>query len=92
MGQNVNAKDVTLDTVLGRIHVRTAGEGEATVFWPSLLMTGAMWSAQAKYFADRYRVVLIDPPGHGTSQRLTAPFSFEAVSYTHLTLPTILLV
>lgn len=35
------------------------------------------WWAQVDHFADRYRVVLIDPPGHGGSQKLTAAFTFE---------------
>ena len=47
------------------------------MFWPSLLMTGDMWAAQADHFADRCRVILVDPPGHGGSQKLTAPFSFD---------------
>jgi 3-oxoadipate enol-lactonase len=68
---------VTVDTALGRIGVQTAGDGDAILFWPSLLMTGDMWSAQAEHFAARHRVVLIDPPGHGESQALTGPFTFE---------------
>src|ERR1700709_800276 len=40
-------------------------------------MTGSMWAAQAAYFRDRHRVVLIDPPGHGRSEKLTEPFTFE---------------
>jgi 3-oxoadipate enol-lactonase len=68
---------VALDTALGRIGVRTGGSGDAIVFWPSLLMTGDMWRAQAQHFAPRHRVVLIDPPGHGESQALTGTFTFE---------------
>ena len=67
----------TVDTALGRIGVRTVGEGDAILFWPSLLMTGDMWSAQAEHFSARHRVVLIDPPGHGESQKLTKTFTFE---------------
>ncbi len=44
------------------------------IFWPSLLMTGDMWAAHADHFADRCRVILVDPPGHGQSQKLTAMF------------------
>jgi 3-oxoadipate enol-lactonase len=66
-----------VETVLGRIRVRVDGSGDAILFWPSLLMTGDMWSAQAAHFADRYQVVLIDPPGHGDSERLTAAFTFD---------------
>jgi 3-oxoadipate enol-lactonase len=68
---------VTVDTALGRIGVQTAGDGDAILFWPSLLMTGDMWSAQAEHFVARHRVVLIDPPGHGESQALTTPFTFD---------------
>jgi 3-oxoadipate enol-lactonase len=67
----------TVDTALGRIGVRTEGDGDAILFWPSLLMTGDMWSAQAAHFSAGHRVVLIDPPGHGESQKLTGTFTFE---------------
>ncbi len=47
------------------------------MFWPSLLMTGDMWAAQADHFGDRSsRVILVDPPGHGQSEKLTAIFDF----------------
>ncbi|MGU3501414.1 alpha/beta fold hydrolase [Mycobacterium sp. C31M] len=46
------------------------------LFWPSLLMTGDMWAGQAAAFGERARVVLIDPPGHGGSEKLTAGFTF----------------
>lgn len=68
---------IRVDTALGELNVRVGGSGESIVFWPSLLMTGDMWTAQAAHFADRYRVVLIDPPGQGKSQKLTATFTFE---------------
>ncbi len=63
-------------TALGRLGVQVRGSGEAMMFWPSLLMTGDMWAAQADHFGDRCRVILVDPPGHGRSQKLTAMFDF----------------
>ncbi|OBA89480.1 alpha/beta hydrolase [Mycobacteriaceae bacterium 1482268.1] len=69
-------QDVRVDTALGTVRVQVRGSGEALMFWPSLLMTGDMWAAQAKYFGDRCRVILVDPPGHGQSQKLTAAFDF----------------
>jgi 3-oxoadipate enol-lactonase len=72
-----SSEHVTVDTALGRLRVQTAGDGDAILFWPSLLMTGDMWSAQAEHFAVRHRVVLIDPPGHGESQALTGTFTFD---------------
>jgi 3-oxoadipate enol-lactonase len=65
-----------VDTALGRLRVQTRGSGDAMMFWPSLLMTGDMWAAQADHFGDRCRVILVDPPGHGHSQKLSATFDF----------------
>lgn len=66
-------------TALGGLHVRSAGpaHGEAIAFWPSLLMTGDMWHAQAEHFGTDHRVVLIDPPGHGLSEKLCTTFTFD---------------
>jgi 3-oxoadipate enol-lactonase len=43
-----------VDTVLGRVHVRTSEAGEAMMFRPSLLMTGEMFAAQADHFAPEH--------------------------------------
>jgi 3-oxoadipate enol-lactonase len=74
--------DVWLDTALGSVHVRVAGEGESLLFWPSLLMTGDMWSAQADHVGTDHRVILVDPPGHGKSEKLTGTFTFEDCAQT----------
>ncbi len=47
------------------------------LFWPSLLMNGTLWSGQAAHFADRFQVILVDPPGHGDSTPLTGSFTFD---------------
>jgi 3-oxoadipate enol-lactonase len=67
----------SVDTVLGAIRVQVSpGTGPAMLMWPSLLMTGDLWAGQAARFGESNRVVLIDPPGHGGSEPLRAPFSF----------------
>jgi 3-oxoadipate enol-lactonase len=66
-----------VDTVLGKVRIRTSGSGEAIMFWPSLLMTADMWSAQGHHFSATHRVILVDPPGHGGSEKLTATFTFD---------------
>jgi 3-oxoadipate enol-lactonase len=68
-----------IDTTLGRVRVQIGGAatGPAMLFWPSLLMTGDMWTAQAEHFGETHRVILVDPPGHGGSDRLTATFTFD---------------
>ncbi len=71
-------ESLEVDTALGRLRVRSVGEGaETLMFWPSLLMTSDMWHAQADHFSAGHRVLLVDPPGHGDSEKLTAPFTFE---------------
>ncbi|MDT5068048.1 MAG: 3-oxoadipate enol-lactonase [Mycobacterium sp.] len=65
-----------ISTALGGMRVQVHGAGEPMLFWPSLLMTGDMWAAQADYFGQRHQVVLVDPPGHGGSDPLTGMFSF----------------
>ncbi|WXA82094.1 alpha/beta hydrolase [Pendulispora rubella] len=47
------------------------------MFWPSLLMDGTMWSSVAAHFESRYRVVLVDSPGHGESDPLVRKFAFD---------------
>ncbi|MCS7477425.1 alpha/beta fold hydrolase [Umezawaea endophytica] len=68
-------------TVLGRIRIRVGGAGPVIVFWPSLLMDGTMWAAQAEHFAATHRVVLVDPPGHGGSEPLTRLFEFSECAH-----------
>jgi 3-oxoadipate enol-lactonase len=74
-------KEMLISTVLGRMRVHVGGSqsgtAEAMLFWPSLLMTGDMWAAQADHFGGRHRVILVDPPGHGGSDPLTSMFSFD---------------
>lgn len=65
-----------IDTVLGRLRVRVGGSGPALLFWPSLIMDGDMWLDQARHFIPRYRVVLVDSPGHGGSESLRRLFTF----------------
>jgi 3-oxoadipate enol-lactonase len=66
-----------VDTVLGTVRVQVSGNGEPMMFWPSLLMTGDMWAAQADHFDADHQVILVDPPGFGESQKLTTTFTFE---------------
>jgi 3-oxoadipate enol-lactonase len=67
----------SVGTVLGAIRVQVShGTGPTILMWPSLLMTGDLWTGQAARFGESNRVVLIDPPGHGGSEPLRAPFSF----------------
>jgi 3-oxoadipate enol-lactonase len=64
-------------TPLGRVRLEVDGDGPALMFWPSLLMTGSLWSAQMDRFKEDHRVIAVDPPGHGGSEPLTRAFTFD---------------
>ena len=70
--------EIMVPSRLGRLKLHVAGQGSTLLFWPSLLMDGSMWLDIAERFADRYRVVLIDPPGHGDSEPLDRGFDFTS--------------
>jgi 3-oxoadipate enol-lactonase len=68
---------IQVPTALGRIHVSLAGQGPTMLCWPSLLMTGSLWNGQLAEFSSEYRMVLVDPPGHGASEVLSRCFTLE---------------
>ena len=71
------AVDHDITTTLGALRVSVAGEGDAIVMWPSLLMDGSLWDEQVAHFSDCYTTIAVDPPGHGRSSALTGTFSLE---------------
>ena len=63
-------------TSIGRIAVREVGQGPLTlVLWPSILADHTIYVEQIRAWRIRYRLVVIDGPGHGDSAAATAPFS-----------------
>lgn len=66
-----------VETRLGRLFVDVRGEGDPVVLWPSLLTDGGMWRFQVPALAERWKVLTIDPPGHGRSARVERPFTLE---------------
>lgn len=73
----MDMRSSNIATTLGRLRVYQCGEGPALLFWSSLLMSSRMWTAQAAHFSPGYRVILLDPPGHGDSEPLRRLFTFE---------------
>ena len=60
------------------------------VFIHGVLNDHSVWILQSRFLAHHgWNVLAVDLPGHCRSGG-QAPASVEAVSYTHLTLPTIL--
>ncbi len=68
-----------IKTAFGYVNVWVGGNanGPAMVLWPSLMMQGSMWSYQYEHFGSKYRMVLIDSPGVGSSDALRKPVYLE---------------
>src|SRR5919198_4190353 len=71
----MTARDVTVDGI--RLHVVEAGEGPALVLLHGLSATHFTWEHTIPAFADRWRVVAPDLPGHGRSAKPDAPYSID---------------
>jgi 3-oxoadipate enol-lactonase len=55
-------------------------DGPFVVWLGSLGSTTAMWDPQIAEFDDRFRNVLIDHPGHGTSPTLPGPYTIAGLA------------
>ncbi|HWX26794.1 MAG TPA: alpha/beta hydrolase [Steroidobacteraceae bacterium] len=72
----------SIPTNLGRLAVydtgipsRTDASSEVLVFWPSVLADHRIYDAQVAALRERYRLILIDGPGHGASGASRGSFS-----------------
>ncbi len=60
-----------------RIHVAEAGSGPPLLLLHGLAATHANWEFTAPAFADRWRVIVPDLPGHGQSGKPNAPYTID---------------
>jgi pimeloyl-ACP methyl ester carboxylesterase len=68
-------REVHVDGV--RIHLVEAGEGPALVLLHGLAATHVNWEYTIAQFADRWRVIAPDLPGHGRSAKPNAPYTID---------------
>ena len=66
-----------VSTRVGSLAVEEVGAGPPLLLWPSLFCNRSMWRHQRAALAGRYRLLLVDPPGHGDSGPPRAPYSLE---------------
>ncbi|MCB9591698.1 MAG: alpha/beta fold hydrolase [Sandaracinaceae bacterium] len=66
-----------VETCVGSLFVEVAGEGSPLVLWPSMLTDGGMWRFQIPKLRERFRTIVIDPPGHGRSAPVRRPYTLE---------------
>lgn len=57
-------------TRLGRLHVRSVGQGAPTVLWPSMFVDSHTWDPVLPLLPTGRRYLLVDPPGMGLSEAL----------------------
>ncbi|MEM9010239.1 MAG: alpha/beta hydrolase [Pseudomonadota bacterium] len=73
------ATEHAVQTRLGRLHVVACGQGEETILlWPSIFTDHHIYDALAESFRDRFRLLLIDGPGHGRSDGTAEEFSMRS--------------
>jgi pimeloyl-ACP methyl ester carboxylesterase len=68
-------RDVQIDGM--RIHLAEAGEGRGLILLHGLSATHANWEHTIPAFADRWRVIAPDLPGHGRSAKPDAPYTID---------------
>ncbi|HYR96995.1 MAG TPA: alpha/beta fold hydrolase [Candidatus Binatus sp.] len=71
----MKSREITVDGI--RIHFAEAGEGPALVLLHGLSATHANWEFTIPAFADRWRVIAPDLPGHGRSAKPDAPYTID---------------
>ena len=60
----------TVPTRLGRLNVRTIGQGAPTIMWSSMFVDSHTWDPVVPLLPPGRRYVLVDPPGLGLSEPL----------------------
>lgn len=71
----MRSREVRVDGI--PIHVTETGEGPALVLLHGLSATNVNWERTIPAFADRWRVVAPDLPGHGRSGKPDAPYTID---------------
>lgn len=56
-----------VSTRVGSLAVEETGCGPPVLLWPSLFTDRSLWRHQRAALEERYRLLLVDPPGHGDS-------------------------
>jgi len=67
-------------TRLGRLHVRSIGEGAPTILWSSMFVDSHTWDPLLPLLPSGRRYHLVDPPGLGASEPLRASSDITAAA------------
>lgn len=72
-------EDRELPTAGGALHFRIAGAGRPLLFLHGAGDQAGAWATVAPAFADRYRVIVPDLPGHGDSAPADGPLTMTRI-------------
>lgn len=75
MTTTIRRRDLVIDGL--RLHVAEAGSGPALLLVHGLTASHAVWQPTIEAFADRWRVIAPDLPGHGESAKPDAPYTID---------------
>jgi pimeloyl-ACP methyl ester carboxylesterase len=75
MSATIRRRDLVIDGL--RLHVAEAGGGPALLLVHGLTASHAVWQPTIETFADRWRVIAPDLPGHGESAKPDAPYTID---------------
>ena len=75
MSATIRRHDLVIDGL--RLHVAEAGAGPALLLVHGLTASHAVWQPTIEAFADRWRVIAPDLPGHGESAKPDAPYTID---------------
>jgi 3-oxoadipate enol-lactonase len=64
-----------------QIGYRTSGTGEPLLLLHPIGLDSSWWSTYIELFAERFRVIAVDLPGHGTSSPLRAPITLDDMAH-----------
>jgi pimeloyl-ACP methyl ester carboxylesterase len=70
----------SVPTRLGRLHVRTVGDGAPTVLWSSMFVDSHTWDPMVRLLPPGRRYLLVDPPGLGRSEPLGRPSDIDGAA------------
>src|SRR5262249_14324486 len=75
MSTTIRHSDVMVDGM--RLRVAEAGQGPTLILVHGLTASHAVWELTLAAFADRWRVIAPDLPGHGESDKPDAPYTID---------------
>jgi pimeloyl-ACP methyl ester carboxylesterase len=75
MSTTIRHSNVVVDGM--RLRVAEAGQGPPLILVHGLTASHAVWERTLAAFADRWRVIAPDLPGHGESEKPDAPYTID---------------